>query len=70
MVEVGVVARKAVTRLQEVDQGYVSGMEEVNVAKLLIALKVLKATHVSAFHMVVVASKALSLSISVSFDFF
>jgi hypothetical protein len=44
MVEVGVVTRKAVTRLQEVDQGYVFGMEEVNVVKLLIALKVLKAT--------------------------
>jgi hypothetical protein len=42
--------------LQEVDRGYVSGMEEVNVAKLLIALKVLKATHVFTFHMVVVAS--------------
>jgi hypothetical protein len=56
MVEVGVVTRKAVTRLQEVDQGYVFGMEEVNVVKLLIALKVLKATHVSTFHMVVVAS--------------
>ncbi len=42
--EVDVVARKAMTRPQEVDQGYVSGMEEVNVAKLLIALKVLKAT--------------------------
>jgi lipid-A-disaccharide synthase-like uncharacterized protein len=61
MVEVGVVARRAVTRLQEVDQGYVSGMEEVNVAKLPTALKVLKATQVSAFHMVVVAGKALSL---------
>jgi hypothetical protein len=56
MVDVSVVVRKAVTRLQEVNQGYVSGMEEVNVAKLLIALKVLKATQVSAFHMVVVAS--------------
>jgi hypothetical protein len=44
MVEVGVVARKVVTRLKEVNQGYVSSMEEVNVAKLLIALKVLKAT--------------------------
>jgi hypothetical protein len=63
MVEVGVVARRAVTRLQEVDQGYVSGMEEVNVAKLLTALKVLKATQVSAFHMVVVAGKALSMSL-------
>jgi len=69
-VEVGVVARKAVTRLREVDQGYVSGMEEVNVAKLLTALKVLKATQVSAFHMVVVAGKALSLSVSVSLDLF
>jgi len=59
MVEVGVVARKAVTRLREVDQGYVSGMEEVNVAKLLTALKVLKATQVSAFHMVVVAGVSL-----------
>jgi hypothetical protein len=56
MVEVDVVARKAVTRIQEVDQGYVSGMEEVNIANLLIALKVLKATHVSAFHVVVVTS--------------
>jgi hypothetical protein len=56
MVEVNIVARKVVTRLQEVDQGYVSVMEEVNVAKLLTALKVMKATQVSAFHMVVVAS--------------
>jgi hypothetical protein len=56
MVEVGVVARKVVTRLQEVDQGYVSDMEEVNVTKLLTALKVLKATQVFPFHMVVVAS--------------
>ncbi len=54
--EVNIVARKVVTRLQEVDQGYVSVMEEVNVAKLLTALKVMKATQVSAFHMVVVAS--------------
>jgi hypothetical protein len=59
MVEVGVVARRAVTRLREVDQGYVSGMEEVNVAKLPTALKVLKATQVSAFHMVVVAGVSL-----------
>ncbi len=42
--EVGVVARKAVTRLQKVDQGYVSDKEEVKVAKLLTTLKVLKAT--------------------------
>jgi len=40
--------------------------------KLLTALKVLKATHVFAFHMVVVASKTLSLfrSVFVSLDFF
>jgi hypothetical protein len=46
-------------------------MEEVNVAKLLTTLKVLKATQVSTFHMVVVAGKALflSLSIFVSLDF-
>jgi hypothetical protein len=56
MVEVDAIVRKVVTRLQKVDQGYVTGMEEVNVAKLLTALKVLKATHVSTFHMVVVAS--------------
>jgi hypothetical protein len=56
MVEVDVVARKAVTRLQEVNQGYVSDMEEVNVTKLLTTLKVLKAIEVSAFHMVVVVS--------------
>jgi hypothetical protein len=56
MVEVDVVERKDVTRLQEVDQGYVFGMEEVNIAKLLTTLKVLKAAQVSAFHMVVVAS--------------
>ncbi len=70
--EVGIVARKVVTRLQEVDKGYVSSMEEVNVAKLLTTLKVLKATQVSAFHMVVVVGKALflSLSIFVSLDFF
>jgi hypothetical protein len=41
MVEVDIVARKDVTRLQKVDQVYVSDMEEVNVAKLLTALKVL-----------------------------
>jgi hypothetical protein len=38
--------------------------------KLLIALKVLKATQVSAFHMVAVASKVLFLFIYVSLDFF
>jgi hypothetical protein len=69
MVEVGVVAKKAVTRLQEVDQGYVSSMKEVNIAKLLIALKVLNATQVSAFHMVVVAGKALFLSVLFLFLF-
>jgi hypothetical protein len=36
----------------------------------LIALKVLKATHVSTFQMVVVPGKVLSLFVSVSLDFF